>query len=102
MPITGGSTRAIDSKRQRRAYLREVNHVAAGARSPLPPYAVVPITFSAEDCHAGFFPHTDALVISANISRAEIRRILIDEGSSVDILFASAYDKMELSRSLLT
>jgi hypothetical protein len=47
------------------------------------------------------FPHNDALVIEANIASWTLGKLLVDNGSSVDIIFADAYDKMGLSRNLL-
>ncbi|GMN47447.1 hypothetical protein TIFTF001_016609 [Ficus carica] len=42
-------------------------------------------------------PHDDALVLTLNISNCEIGRILIDNGSSTDVLFLSTLREMELS-----
>lgn len=41
--------------------------------------------------------HDNAIVIAAHM----VFRILIDNGSSVDILYTSAYDKMGLKREAL-
>jgi hypothetical protein len=61
----------------------------------------IPITFSEEDVRLQGFPHNDALVIEANIANWTFGKLLVDNGSSADIIFADAYDKMGLSRNLL-
>ncbi|GFS43260.1 photosystem I subunit K [Actinidia rufa] len=55
-----------------------------------------PITFNKNDLRGLHLPHDDALVVSAVIANFNIQRILVDNGSSVDILFISAFDKMKI------
>ena len=43
-------------------------------------------------------PHDDPLVIRAVVANKTIHRVLIDNGSSADIIFASAFDKMGIGR----
>ena len=60
-----------------------------------------PIVFSEEDVNLRSFPHTDALVIEANIQGWTIGKILVDMGSSADIIFSSTFDRMNIDRNLL-
>lgn len=52
-----------------------------------------------EDDYAGISrPHTDALVVSMQIGNHNVRRILVDNGSSADILYWSAFSHLGISR----
>ena len=65
----------------------------------VPDWADAPVTFTINDYVGVKFPHSDALVISTNIAEAEVRRILVDGGSSVDLLFVHAFDQLRIPRS---
>jgi hypothetical protein len=54
-----------------------------------------------EDVRLQGFPHNDALVIKTNISSWTLGKLLVDNGSSADIIFVDAYEKMDLSKNLL-
>ncbi|GFY91075.1 hypothetical protein Acr_07g0012710 [Actinidia rufa] len=56
----------------------------------------LPITFNNDDLKGLHLPHDDALVVSAVITNFNIQRILVDNGSSADMLFVSAFDKMKI------
>ena len=45
--------------------------------------------------------HDDPLVIRAVVTNKTIHRVLVDNGSSADIIFASAFDKMGIGRERL-
>ncbi|GFY87395.1 hypothetical protein Acr_05g0010340 [Actinidia rufa] len=55
-----------------------------------------PITFSNDDLRGLHLPHDDALVVSAVIANFNVQIILIDNGSSADILFISAFERMKI------
>ena len=59
------------------------------------------ITFSDADLEGCQHPHDDPLVIRVVVAKKTVHRVLIDNGSSVDIIFASALDKMGIGREKL-
>ena len=59
------------------------------------------ITFSDSDLKGCQHPHDDPLVVRAVVANKTVHRVLIDNGSSVDIIFASAFDKMGIGREKL-
>ena len=52
------------------------------------------ITFSPEDGAHVQAPHCDALVVEAVIDNYAVKRILIDEGSSINLITWEAYKQM--------
>ena len=59
------------------------------------------ITFLDFDMEGCQHPHDDPLVIKAVVANKTIHRVLVDNGSSTDIIFASAFDKMGIGREKL-
>jgi len=53
---------------------------------------MVPITFDKNDFQVWDFPHTDAFVATTNIAGFIVHNILIDNGSSADILFIKPFE----------
>jgi len=58
--------------------------------------------FNDNDLEGRQYPHTDPMVISAWFGPAEVFRFLVDTGSSVNILFKHAFNKMRLSMKDMT
>jgi hypothetical protein len=96
MPILG-SALEFETKKERKHYFREVRNICVEGRVEKTRWSHIPITFSEEDVRLQGFPHNDALVIEANIASWTLGKLLVDNGSSADIIFADAFDKMGLN-----
>ena len=59
------------------------------------------ITFSDSDLEGCQHPHDDPLVVRAIVANKTVHRVLIDNESSADIIFTSAFDKMGIGREKL-
>ena len=59
------------------------------------------ITFSDFDMEGCQHPHDDPLVIKTIVANKTIHKVLVDNGSSADIIFASAFNKMGIGREKL-
>jgi hypothetical protein len=101
MPITGGSAMEFETKRQRNNYFRSVNTVINDGPAARPKWAKVPITFPEQDFRLKSTDHHDAMVIEVNIAGWVIGKVLVDNGSSTDILFMKTFEKMSLSQHML-
>jgi hypothetical protein len=99
--ISGGSNEPThETKRQRQDYYRSVSHICSGKYFHLS-WSHVPITFTAADIRLQHYPHNDPLVIRANIGKNtkyyfgnDVGRILVDNGSSADILTWQCFTSM--------
>ena len=59
------------------------------------------IEFSEEDARHLHHPHNDALVVSIQIEDYNMHRVLVDNGSSADILYYLAFQQMGIDRKRL-
>ncbi|KAL5548099.1 hypothetical protein UlMin_003330 [Ulmus minor] len=55
-----------------------------------------PIIFTEEEASGLWHPHKDAIVVALRIASRKVYKILIDNGSSVDVLFHSTLNIMDL------
>ena len=101
--ISGGFAGGGESNSTRKAHLRSIGSrevMKVKAVSKLPRLYTA-ITFSDSDLEGCQHPHDYPLVIRAVVANKTIHRVLVDNGSSVDIIFASAFDKMGIEREKL-
>ena len=59
------------------------------------------ITFSNSDTEGCQLPHDDPLVERVVVANKTVHKVLVDKGSSADIIFASAFDKIGIGREKL-
>jgi hypothetical protein len=91
----------FETKKQRSNYFRSVNTIINDGPAARPEWAKVPITFTEEDFRLKSAIHNDAMVIEVNIAGWVIGKVLVDNGSSADILFLKTFEKMNLSQHML-
>ena len=96
-PATGETNRARKNyARQSRTdpFPHQVN--LTGHKEKIPRLSDDPIIFTESEARGLWHPHTDAIVVTLRIAGRKVFRILVDNGSSADILFKSTFNKMNL------
>ena len=89
--IIGGSL-AGQSSKSKKTYLKVVQNVQLSGRSPRTRTTdELAITFTDADAERVHHPYDDAIVITLLIADYTTRRVLVDNESSVDILYYSAF-----------
>jgi len=99
--ILGGFRGGGESNSAWKAYARQLDDFKVYSVQKPPKsqkYNPLIIGFSDDDYAGVSLPHTDALVITLTIANYQTRRILVDTGSSADILFKSAFYHMGVPR----
>ncbi|XP_024019232.1 uncharacterized protein LOC112090951 [Morus notabilis] len=64
-------------------------------------YSHTDVAFNEDDASGVHFPHNDALVMEAMIGNHIVCRILVDNGSSVDLLYSDCLEKMGIQKEQL-
>ena len=101
--ISGGFAGGGESSSARKANLRNIRSTEIAeiqAVSKLPRLDMS-ITFSDSDLEGYQHPHDDPLVVRAVVANKTVHWVLVDNGSSTYIIFASAFDKMGIGRERL-
>jgi hypothetical protein len=99
--ITGGSSIDFDTKRQKRDQYRSINHVVVTSPVMQTKWSHVPLTFDARDVDLRSASHIDVMVINCSVAGWNLHKVLVDNGSQVDVIFLHAFDRMGISHNLL-
>ena len=101
--ISGEFIRGGESSSARKAHLHSIisgETLEVQAVSKLPRLDTT-ITFLDSDMEGYQHPHDDPLVIKVVVANKTIHRVLVNNRSSTDIIFASVFDKMGIGREKL-
>ena len=101
--ISGGFAGGGEFSSARKAHLRNIRSADMGEIQAVSKMLRLDntITFSDSYLEGCQHPHDDPLVVRAIVANTTVHRVLIDNGSSTDIIFASAFDKMGFRRENL-
>ena len=101
--ISGGFAGGGDSSSARKAHLRSIRSANMGEIQALSKFPRIDttITFSDSDLEGCQHPHDDPPVVHVIVANTTVHRVLVDNGSSADIIFASAFDKIGIGRERL-
>ena len=98
--ISGGFVGGGESSSARKAHLRSIRSTEIGEIQAVSKLLRLDtsITFSDSDLEGWQHPHDDPLVVRAIVADKTVHRVLVDNESSSDIIFGSAFDKMGIGR----
>ncbi|CAL9024966.1 unnamed protein product [Prunus brigantina] len=104
--ISGGPTLAGPSNRSVKQYVRAAHYpqvfgIKADRHRKFAKVGWEPITFSEEEEEGIIYPHDDPMIIRAEIADYDVGRVLIDIGSSVNVIFADAFRGLGVADSMV-
>ncbi|XP_019196110.1 PREDICTED: uncharacterized protein LOC109189932 [Ipomoea nil] len=92
----GGDSPAERKRWARSLYVGEVTRTPHEKKSKREP-----ITFTDADLPDGPLPHRDALVVKLDINNVVVHRVLVDTGSSVNVMYYDTFTQLGLLRGQL-
>ncbi|XP_021716778.1 uncharacterized protein LOC110684647 [Chenopodium quinoa] len=101
--ITGGSVHGgtvSGAKKHLSEHCHIINALDTDSRPR--PTSIPDVIFTEEDTRGIVFPHDDSLVSITKINGDDIKRVLVDGGSSANVLFMKAFNEMMIGRQYLT
>ncbi|KAM1083481.1 hypothetical protein ACFX19_022281 [Malus domestica] len=100
-PISKSSNKAMQNSERALRPSHQVFHVEdiRGGKYQKPNWD--PICFYPEEERGIIYPHNDPLIVEAHIANFEVRRILVDTGASVNIMFVEAFRVLNVAEYLL-
>ncbi|KAK3038390.1 hypothetical protein RJ639_030290 [Escallonia herrerae] len=94
--IPGGIAVRGSSGQGRKAYAREVFTTVGPSTKKQKIEPTPTISFSDDDVGDTRIPHDDPLVVTLRVGNFDMKRILLDNGSSAEVLFYEAFQKMNI------
>ncbi|KAL2524608.1 Ribonuclease H [Abeliophyllum distichum] len=83
-------------RRQRRKLTREAHTSYQVLSNAIAKSDEEKFSFSEEDASNELQPHSDVLIITMPVSEINIHRTLVDDGSSVNVLYLRTFRQMEI------
>ena len=100
--IVGETAAAGSSKNAHKTYLRMVQNVQLTGTVPKIARREGPIIgFLEENARRLHHPHDDVLIVSMRVGDYDMHRVLVDNGSSADILYYPAFQQMRIDKERL-
>ncbi|XP_014523758.1 uncharacterized protein LOC106780037 [Vigna radiata var. radiata] len=96
--ISGGFAGGGASTSARKRHLRNLHSIHSVIRTPV---SMPDITFKNKDFHAPDPDQDDPMVITARIAQYDVSKVLVDQGSSVNILYWTTFRRMEISEDMI-
>ncbi|KAK3024223.1 hypothetical protein RJ639_044692 [Escallonia herrerae] len=94
--ISGGIAVGGSSEKGRKAYIREVLTIVGPLTKKQKKEPAPTISFSDDDVGDTRTPHDDPLVVTLQVENFDVKRILVDNGSSAEVLFYEAFQRMNI------
>ncbi|KAK3040937.1 hypothetical protein RJ639_028811 [Escallonia herrerae] len=94
--ISGGIATGGSSGQGRKAYVREVLTTIGPSTKKQKKEPTPTISFSDDDVGDTRTPHDDPLVVTLRVGNFDVKRILVDNGSSAEVLFYEAFQRMNI------
>ncbi|XP_072084746.1 uncharacterized protein [Arachis hypogaea] len=99
--ISGGYAGGGHTSSARKRTYRAMLAVENNPHNPPPMQEVPELTFEHADLNSTYTNYDDPVVISIQLGDLIVRKVLLDPGSSADILFFTTFQKMKLSTNIL-